>query len=671
MSNSNMPFEQQTNSIKTAIDHGHEMLAHGAYQQAEQQGREILKIHAHDVNAQYLISAALRAQNKFSEAQKILKNIIAQTPKFAQAHQELGFVEHALGNTSAAIDALKKALKEAPKLPLSWRLLSELLLAMGEDKDSQFALNQSLKLTAKHPAMINALQAFMDNKLAVCERLCRQHLKHHSNDVNAIRLLAEVAIKLGIFDDAEKLLKRCLTLAPDYHLARLNYAHTLNKREKCQQALVQIDYLEKNDPNKTPTLIVKAAILVRLGDFKQAIEIYDQLTIKLPRQANLFTSRGHALKTVGNQDRAIASYRQAIICNPNAGEAYWSLANLKTFRFSNDDIKQMKMALTVTTLDLNDKAHICFALGKALEDGKQYDLSFQYYQQGNQIKNKIERYSADDTERLITRCISTFDKALFKDFAQGGCQLADPIFIVGLPRSGSTLLEQILASHSQVDGTKELPDMLAMVRRLSGRVKRNDQSKYPEIIATLSDQQLIALGEEYLERTRIQRQSAKFFIDKMPNNFAHIGLIKKILPNAKIIDARRHPMSSCFSGYKQLFATGQAFTYDQKDIGRYYIDYKRLMDHWHTVLPEQVLTIHYEDVVNDFEPQVRRILDFCGLPFETQCLEFYKNDRAVKTASSEQVRQPIYKSGLQAWSPYQSFLSPLMTTLSPLLDQKD
>jgi hypothetical protein len=354
---------------------------------------------------------------------------------------------------------------------------------------------------------------------------------------------------------------------------------------------------------------------------------------------------------------------------PSWGEAYWSLANLKTFTFDEAEIMQMQRELSNKTLTALERVNICFALGKALEDNKDYSQSFSYYQQGNAIKEKIERYDANETSGLINRTITVCEQSVFAQQKKQGCHKADPIFIVGLPRSGSTLLEQILASHSQVDGTKELPDIIAMVRKLSGRVKHNDISKYPEIIANLTPQQLKELGEEYLSRTQVHRGSAPFFIDKMPNNFAHIGLIKLILPNAKIIDARRHPMSACFSGFKQLFTTGQAFTYGLENIGKYYIDYIKLMDHWHSVLPQQVLTVNYEEVVNDFENQVRKILSFCGLAFEQSCLEFYNNQRAVNTASSEQVRQPIYQSGLNAWSAYEEHLMPLKNTLKPLLNK--
>ncbi|WP_293764125.1 sulfotransferase [uncultured Paraglaciecola sp.] len=656
-----------THDIRVAVQHAQEMLHHNAFAAAEQQGREILKSFPNEPNALFIIGVSLKGLARFSEARKTFQVLVKQTPKFALAHQELGFTLHALKQIRQAIISLKDAVNVDTHLIHSWKRLSELLLATGDSHASEQAYNSYLRFSAKHPLLGEALQAFIDGKLALSERHCHDYLKQSPNDVSALRLLAEIAIKLGVFGDAEHLLVRCLGLAPDYHLARLNYAHVLNKQEKSQQALLEIATLEKHQPNVPPQQILKAAILVRLGQFEDAIALYDSLIARLPEQANLYTSRGHALKTIGEQKAAIASYRQSIACAPSYGEAYWSLANLKTFRFEQSEIQLMKKQMEIEQLPALDQINICFALGKALEDNKEFEQSFHYYQLGNACKNTIERYDADETTALIERTITTCPSPVFENNDEQGCSKADPIFIVGLPRSGSTLLEQILASHSLVDGTKELPDIIAMVRKLSDRKKRHEISKYPEVIAKLSSEQRLALGNEYINKTRIHRGDAPFFIDKMPNNFAHIGLIKLILPNAKIIDARRQPMSACFSGFKQLFSTGQAFSYDLENIARYYQDYLHLMDHWQKVLPHQVLTVSYEDVVNDFENQVRQLLYFCGLPFEQNCLEFYNNARAVNTASSEQVRQPINTKGLDAWKPFEAFLTPLQSKLSSIL----
>ncbi|WDE02097.1 tetratricopeptide repeat-containing sulfotransferase family protein [Thalassomonas actiniarum] len=662
--------EKRTKEILIAVQHAHEMLMHNAFEPALQQGQEILKVFPAEPNALFIMGCALRGLGRLDEAKTTLQTLVRQTQKFSLAYQELAFTLHELKQTKPAIAALQKAVAFNEKLPQSWQLLSKLLLLAGDSHSAAQAHHKYLRFSTKYPQLGLALQAFIEGKLPLCERICRAHLKTQPTDVNAMRLLAEVAIKLGIFADAEHLLERCLALAPDYHLARLNYAHVLNKREKSQQALEQINLLEQAQSGTAPQRIEKAAILVRLGQFSAAIDLYDELIVQFPEQAGLYTSRGHALKTIGKYDAAVASYRQAIASLPDCGEAYWSLANLKTYTFEQAEIQAMQHELSNTALASADLINMCFALGKAFEDREEFAQSFNFYKQGNDLKQKSEHYDACETSALVDRTIGVCDQALFEQKNSQGCNKSDVIFIVGLPRSGSTLLEQILASHSMVDGTKELPDIIAMVRKLGGRSKREQRSKYPEIIADLSGQQRKALGEEYLSKTQVHRGSASFFIDKMPNNFAHIGLIKLILPQAKIIDARRDPMSTCFSCFKQLFSSGQAFSYGLENIGRYYLDYIRLMEYWHKVMPGEVLTVNYEDVVNDFERQVRQILAYCDLPFEQSCLEFYNNKRAVNTASSEQVRQPIYQTSLNAWANFDDELTTLKKVLNPLLNNK-
>jgi tetratricopeptide (TPR) repeat protein len=485
--------------------------------------------------------------------------------------------------------------------------------------------------------------------------------------VIAIRLLADIGIRVGVFDDAQKLLERCLELDPDFDLARLNYADVLKKRERLIPALEQVDKLLEKNPGRFPYLVTRAGVLINMGDFERAIPAYEEILERFPARPKITLGLGHALKTVGRLDESIASYRKTIELQPGFGDAYWSLANLKTFRFEDSDIEAMKTQLDNDDCSQEDYFHLCFALGKAYQDRHQFDDSFHFYKLGNDLKKKLEGYDADGTSHAVAAVCQQCTPELLK--ASQGCLAPDPIFIVGLPRSGSTLLEQILASHSQVDGTKELVHILALVRRLSGKRRRVDESRYPKILNELTADDLKAFGEEYLRRSAVQRGDAPYFIDKAPNNFLHAGLIKMILPNAKIIDARRHPMGSCFSGYTQLFAKGQAFTYGLDNVGRYFCDYVKVMDHWDKVLPGEVLCVQYEDVVNDTETQVRRILDFCGLPFEQACLEFYKTDRAIRTPSSEQVRQPIYKGGLDMWRNYEPHLDNLKDALAPIIER--
>jgi tetratricopeptide (TPR) repeat protein len=481
-------------------------------------------------------------------------------------------------------------------------------------------------------------------------------------------MLADIGIRLGQFEDAQKLLERCLELAPDFHLARNDYANVLTKRQQYEAAMVQLDRLLEIEPDNPNHMLLKASVLVHIAEFGQAIEIYDRVLEEFPKQPRSHLSKGHALKTLGRNAEGIEAYRTAIKQQPTLGEAFWSLANLKTFRFEEDEISAMRKQVKDGTKNAHDYYHLCFALGKALEDREEYDESFACYRRGNAVRRKTVHWDRDEHRANIQRLIDFFDKRFFADRRGQGVANADPIFIVGLPRAGSTLLEQILASHSQVEGTMELPDIISIARRLSGKNKNSDESRYPEILGELSPQQLTELGDEYMKRTKIQRSGAPYFIDKMPNNFSHIGLIQLILPNAKIIDARRHPLACCFSGFKQLFAQGQNFTYDLVDIGRYYRDYVELMDHWNRVLPGRVLRMQYETVVSETEAEVGRLLAYCGLPFEESCLRFYETERAVRTASSEQVRQPIYRAAVEQWRHYRAHLDPLVEALGPAMN---
>ena len=415
--------------------------------------------------------------------------------------------------------------------------------------------------------------------------------------------------------------------------------------------------------------MLKGTILVRMGNHAEALEIYERVLKNYPNQARAQMNYGHTLKTVGRLEDSIAAYRKCVELSPGIGEAYWSLANLKTFRFSDEDIELMRSQVTSEGGDPEDQAHIAFALGKALEDRGDYDESFRYYKRGNAIRSVNHRHNAKINVFNTARQIKTLDAEFFEARRGVGCPAPDPIFIVGLPRAGSTLLEQILASHSQVEGTAELTDIITISRKLGERSRKNPAGKYPEILAELPPERFRELGESYLETTRIQRGDTPFFIDKMPNNFQHIGLIHLILPNAKIIDARRHPMACCFSGYKQLFARGQTFTYSLDDLGRYYRDYVILMEHWDRVLPGRVHRVQYEEMVADTENQIRALLDYCGLPFEESCLRFYETRRAIRTPSAEQVRQPIYTQGLEQWRHYEKHLGPLKEALGPVLER--
>ncbi len=655
--------KEDTGVYQAAFDQAQKLLNGRAFDLALEQVDAILAVHPRDAKSTYLRAVILRQLGRHSEAVTLLEALVKGTQSVPVIYQELGYALHAAGRVDDAISALRTAVKLDPKLSGGWRLLGESLHSEGEAEEAAHAIRQALATTHAHPAVIKAIDLVQQERFGMAEGICRDYLKRNPTDVAVIRLLAEIGVRLGIRGDPEILLEDCLLLAPDFHLARNTYASALSEAQKYEQALSEIQYLERVDPQNFSHSILAASIEVMVGDYEAAIERYRVLTARFPLHAQLHNSHGHALKTVGRQTEAIASYRRAIEAKPDLGETYWNLANLKTFRFEDEEVAQMEQIIASDQTTNSDYFHLCFALGKALEDRMAFDASFKYYALGNNRKKEQEGYQASQTTEETNKLISSCTADKLRDAGAPGDPSPDPIFIVGLPRSGSTLLEQILASHSQVDGTSELREMIAIARRLGGKRNRDDVSLYPEILFDLTPKECRDLGAEYLERTHIQRQGAPYFIDKMPNNFQHVALIHRILPNAKIIDARRHPMATCFSGYKQLFAAGQAFTYGQTNIAQYYSDYARLMAHWDEVLPGKVLRVKYENVITSVDTEVRRILDYCGLPFEAGCLSFHETQRAVRTASSEQVRKPIYTDAVEQWRHFEAHLGPMRTNL--------
>jgi tetratricopeptide (TPR) repeat protein len=598
------------------------------------------------------------------QAAEILKAFPDQPQALALSGLALGKV----GQGEAAIEALRRAVQLKPDLPDAWRALGDhySALEMRDAADAAFA--QHIRYSTRDPKLMNAALALAENRIPEAEHELREHLKRHPTDVAAIRMLAEVAARIGRMGDAEILLSRCVELAPGFTAARQNYAMVLHRQNKPAQAMAEVNRLLADEPGNPGMRNLKAAILGRTGDFEDSIALYKAVLADYPRQPKVWMSLGHALKTAGKTAPSIEAYRRCIELAPEFGEAWWSLANLKTFRFSADEIAIMRTQLERTDLTNDDRFHFHFSLGKALEDAGEYAESFSHYAAGNALRRKLIRYDADDNEAHVTRSKRLFTREFFAQRAGWGFEAPDPIFVVGLPRSGSTLIEQILASHSQVEGTQELPDITMIARVVGNRTTRTEGSAYPRALAKFSADELRALGEKYIAQTRIQRKTATpFFIDKMPNNFAHVGLIHLILPNAKIVDARRHPMGCCFSCFKQHFARGQNFTYELGEIGRYYRNYVELMAHFDAVLPGRVHRVLYENMVDDTEGEVRRLLAYCGLPFEESVLRFHENQRAVRTASSEQVRQPIFRDGVDQWRHYEPFLAPLENALGPVL----
>ena len=569
----------------------------------------------------------------------------------------------------AAEAQAREILKSVGEHPAALRLLAAALRRQGETEAAEAVDMRGVRASVGDPALVQAARALCDNDLRVAEHTLRAVLKARPTDVAAIRMLAETAMRLGRYDDAENLLARCVELAPGFIAARHNYATVLYRQNRSEAAIAQIDRLLADDPRNPGYRNLKAAALAKIGEYDQAIELYGGVLQDQPGQAKVWMSYGHALKTVGRQAEAIKAYRRCVAIAPQFGEAWWSLANLKTVRFDDADILAMEMELRRADLGEEDRFHLEFALGKAREDRADYEASFGHYLRGNALRRESLGYEASEITGQVERAKAVLTAELFAARAGQGCPAPDPIFVVGLPRSGSTLVEQILASHSAVEGTQELPDIIALVRRLGGKARRASESRYPEILAELSAEDLAALGQEYLDRAQVHRKLGRpLFIDKMPNNWTHVGLIQLILPNAKIIDARRHPLGCCFSGFKQHFARGQGFTYDLTDIGRYYGDYVALMAHFDAILPGRVHRVIYERMVADPEGQTRALLDHSGLPFEDACLRFYDNDRAVRTASSEQVRQPIFTDAADHWRNYEPWLGPLKAALGPVLD---
>ncbi len=500
--------------------------------------------------------------------------------------------------------------------------------------------------------------ALHDNRLDVAERLLKPHLKEDPFDVRAIRMLAELAARIGRLKDSETLLRRALEIAPEFTAARANLALILGRTGRPAEALELLDDVFRAEPEAVGHMNLKAATLGRLGDFEEAIAIYEQVIARTPGQPRLWLSYGHMLKTVGRQDDGISAYRKAIALDPTLGDAWWSLANLKTIRFTDDEIAAMKAALTSPTLLDDDRFHLDFALGKALHDAGRTDEAFAHYSQGNALRRKYHPFRGSEVTRRVDQSVKLFTREVLG--RGGGCDASDPIFIVGMPRAGSTLVEQILSSHSSVEGTSELPDMPAISLR---------KGPYPASSLEMGPEDRFAAGEEYLKRASVQRRTQRpLFVDKLPNNWMFVPFIHWVLPKAKIIDARRHPLACCFSNFRQHFARGQDFTYDLGDLGRYYSDYVRLMAHVDAVLPGRVHRVIYERMVDQTEAEIRALLDYCGLAFEPACLEFHKTERAVRTASSEQVRQPIYSDAKAEWQAYERHLAPLKAVLGPVLD---
>ncbi len=616
----------------------------------------------------YLSAVCRRLSGELAAALATLAGLERLHPRFSGLYQERGHCHALLRQAPQAIEAFERAVSINPALPASWRMLESLYRMTGQPQRAAHAAAQLASLAELAPAVLTATALFCDGELGRAGQILDGHLREHGGDLEAMRLLARVALARGQDEDAQRLLARALELAPAHRALRLEYAQVLTRRQLFPAARTETERLLAAAPGDRDYLTLHALTLVGLGRHAEALERYRELLEQAEHPAELHLAIAHSLKTLGRTAEAVTEYRAAVDARSGYGEAWWSLANLKVHRFTDEEVRRMRAAESSEDLSPGDRYHLCFALGKALEDRGEYEPSFEYYRRGNAGKRASLEYRPEPLEAAARHVREVASAALFARHAGCGAPCADPIFIVGLPRSGSTLIEQILASHPAVEGTQELADLPRMVAELEDAGPGHP--RYPEALERLSAEDCRRLGERYLEATRGYRTSGRpRFIDKMPNNFRHIGLIHLMLPNARIIDARREPMACGFSNFKQLYAQGQSFTYDLADIARYYRTYLELMRHWDAVLPGRVLRIHYEDVVNDLEGSVRRLLEHCGLEPEPACLAFHETARSVRTASSEQVRRRIYRDGLGQWRHYERWLGPLRVALGDALER--
>ena len=616
-----------------------------------------------------IAAVSQRHMGRIDDALATLERLERGHPRFSRLHEERGMGFVARRDAPRAIPSLLVAVNLNAALPASWSMLEGLYRMTGDGANAALASRHVAILARLPREVVTASSLFYDDDLEAAEAIVRRFLLQHGDHPEAMRLLARIGLAHDVLDDAETLLAGVLALEPDYRLARYEYAQTLIKRQKFELARPEVERLLALDPTHVDYRILQATLEVGVGRHEQAIALYEALRAELPDASDLRLWLGHALKTVGRTSEAVEAYREAARIRPDFGDAYWSLANLKRYRFTDGELAQMRQAEAAPETAAEDRWHLCFALGKGLEDRGEFAEAWDYYDRGNQLKLRDSDYRPESIEANTAGQIATCTAPFFAARQGWGDPRPDPIFIVGLTRAGSTLLEQILASHSQVDGTHELADVQRIVLGLQRTDAAGVPVRYPASLAHLTEDEARAFGARYLHDTRVYRRDRPFFIDKMPNNFRHIGLIHLMLPNARIIDARRDPMSCCFSNLKQLFAQGQEYSYGVENIARYYRTYLDLMAHWDAVLPGRILRVQHEDVVDDLEGSVRRLLDHCGLPFEPACIAFHETRRSVRTPSSEQVRQPIFRDGLDPWRNFEPWLDPLREALGDALER--
>ena len=621
----------------------------------------LFRLAPNDPRVLLILGSARRRMGNPQAAKAVLAPLAKAYPRAANTQYELGLTLAELDEPAQATTALKQATAVNRDLADAWRVLGDLAFKAGDTASADSAYAQHRRASITDPDLRGAAEAIFAGRLAEAEDVLRARLSRHLADATATRMLGELYLRRARYGDAEVLFARCLELDPAHDGARFSYADALFRQQKAPQAIAEVEPLLARAPKDPAYLNLYAACLALVGEDARVVALYEGLLADYPRQPRLWLNYGHNLRAVGRREDAVVAYQKSLELAPGLGDAYWSLANLKVAAFTAADEAAMAAALARPDLTTDDRLHLHYALGKALEDRGDAAASFGHYAEGAALRRAETPYDPDATTAYVRRTEALFTPEFLAARAGAGSASNAPIFIVGLPRSGSTLVEQILASHSQVEGTMELPDI--------GFIARTFGDAYPEALGELSGPTLAALGAGYVAATAVHRKLGRpFFIDKMPNNFLHLGLILLILPHARIIDARRHPMGSGFSAFKQHFAQGQSFSYDLADLGRYYRDYVELMAHFEAVRPGRVHRLIYEDLIEDTETEVARLLDYCGLPFEPACLKFYENSRTVRTVSSEQVRRPIFRGGLDQWRAYEPWLGPLKAALGPALD---
>ena len=611
----------------------------------------------------YLAAVCSRYLKNYKDSKEYLNNLLIQAPDMGRAYQELGHLCKAIGENEEAASHYRQACELNPALVASWKSLFNYFNKRNNKAAAEHAHEQIKKLDSLPPILLYISQILNEGRLAIAEQKCREFLKKNPTNVYAMSLLSDIAKKFGYYDDAEILLENAVKFSPDDGEIRMKYALILRLKQKFTKTMEQVNILCEKFPDNLSYQAQKASEIMQNGYHSEAIDLFEKIIKENPHNFSALTSKGHAEKTLGKTDKAIESYKSAYKIKNDHGEAYFSLSNLKTYKFSDKELDVMKNQLKRVDLTLKDKAYFHFALAQGCEAIGDYEEAFKNLDMGNKIKKEQSKYTIEKMNKELQAQIDVCDEKFFEKLGNGGHDANDPIFILGLPRAGSTLIEQILASHSMVDGTLELPNILSMAQSFRGDDIYGNLGNYPKTMRSLTLEKREELGKSFIDDTRIHRKNAPRFTDKMPNNFRHIGLIHLILPNAKIIDARRYPLDCCFSMFKQLFAQGQEFTYGLAEAGNYYNSYVKLMNHWNKVLPNRILRVNNEDIIDDLEGQVKRMLDFLELPFEESCIKFYETDRSVRTASSEQVRKPINKSGMDRWKPYAKNLKTLVDNL--------